>query len=106
MPDPKEKSLWFRELSDNQRRIFIDTLQMFEAFEEARKRASTLRGGMHWKTASGRQYLFRTRGSAGYGRSLGPRSPENEAILANYATAKKQALERQSSLKSQLTEQA
>ena len=36
---------------------------------------------MHWKKSKSREYLFRSRDRFGYGKSLGPRSPETEKIL-------------------------
>jgi len=61
---------------------------------------------MHWKKAKGREYLFRSRDRYGYGKSLGPRSPETEKILKEFRKNKQQLKERLESLKDRLKEQA
>ena len=94
------------ELSDNQRRIYIDTSQVYEAYLAAFKKNLSSKGGMHWKKAKGRQYLFRTRDRYGNGKSLGPRSPETEKILADFRRSKQQAKERLASIRTRLKEQA
>jgi len=65
-----------REMSDNQRRILIDAVQLFEAHEDALLENRPFKGGMHWKKSKGREYLFRTRDRHGYGNSLGLRTQE------------------------------
>lgn len=94
------------ELSDNQRRIYIDTSQVFEAFVEAFRKSQSYSGGMHWKKAKGKEYLFKSRDRFGYGQSLGPRSPETEKILADFRSAKAHAKKQLASLKKRLKEQA
>ncbi len=95
-----------KEMSDNQRRVYIDTAQLYEAFMAAYHRSRAYRGGMHWKKAKGREYLFRSRDRYGYGKSLGPRSPETEKILKEFRKNKQQLKERLESLKDRLKEQA
>ena len=56
----------FNEMSDNQRRIFIDAAQLYEAFMAVHHKSRAYRGGMHWKKAKGRDYLFRSRDRYGY----------------------------------------
>lgn len=94
------------ELDDNQRRIFIDTAQLHEAFMDAFLKSRSHRGGMHWKKAKGREYLFRSLDRHGYGKSLGPRSSETEAVYNEFHKNKKQALVRLKKLKDRLKEQA
>lgn len=94
------------ELDDNQRRIFIDTEQLHEAFTDAFTKSMSYRGGMHWKKAKGREYLFRSLDRHGYGKSLGPRSSETEAVYNEFHKNKKQALARLKELKDRLKEQA
>jgi hypothetical protein len=96
----------FNELSDNQRRIFIDTAQLYEAFMTAYHKSRTYRGGMHWKKAKGREYLFRSRDRYGYGKSLGLRSPKTENILKEFRKNKQQVKERLQGLKNRMKEQA
>jgi hypothetical protein len=94
------------EQSDSQRRVYIDTSQVYEAYLTAFNKHISYKGGMHWKKAKGREYLFRTRDRYGYGKSLGPRSPETEKIIAEFRRGKHQAKERLTSLRSRLKEQA
>jgi hypothetical protein len=98
--------MFYREMNDNQRRVFIDTVQLYEAFVVALQKNRSYKGGMHWKKAKGREYLFRSHDRYGYGKSLGPRSPETEKILADFRLAKQQAKNRLSSLQDRLKEQA
>jgi len=94
------------ELSDNQRRVYIDTSQIYEAFIDAFRKSQSYRGGMHWKKAKGKEYLFKSRDRYGYGESLGPRSSQTEKILADFRSAKTRAKEQLASLKERLKEQA
>jgi len=94
------------EMSANQRRIFIDAAQLYEAHIAAFRENRSYRGGMHWKKSKGREYLFRSRDRYGYGKSLGPRSPETEKTLAEFRSGKEKAKARLSELKERLKEQA
>ena len=96
----------FKEMTDNQRRVFIDTIQLYEAFVAAFNKNRSYRGGMHWKKSKGREYLFRSRDRFGYGKSLGPRSSETEKILAQFQQGKQREKERLSALKDRLKEQS
>src|ERR1700690_3627748 len=89
----------FRELSSEQLRTVVDTQQLFEAWAEAFERARTFRGGMHWKTSAGKQYLFRTRDRRGYGKSLGPRSAETEQTLEHFKRNKAEVKAREMALR-------
>ncbi|MGD8267947.1 MAG: nucleotidyltransferase domain-containing protein [Desulfobacterales bacterium] len=94
------------EWSDNQRRIFIDTAQLYDAHQSAFRESRSYRGGMHWKKSKGREYLFRSKDRYGYGKSLGPRSAETERILNDFRNAKGQVMSRLASLRARLKEQA
>ncbi len=96
----------FKEWTDTQRRVFIDTVQVYEAFTETFRKSRSYRGGMHWKKAKAREYLFKTRDRFGNGKSLGPRSPETEKIMAEFRKGKQDAKERLAKLKERLAEQA
>jgi hypothetical protein len=96
----------YREMTDNQRRVFIDTVQLYDAFTATLHKNRSYKGGMHWKKAKGREYLFRSHDRYGYGKSLGPRSPETEKILADFRQAKQQAKNHLSALQDRLNEQA
>ena len=98
--------MFYRTMNDNQRRVFIDTVQLYEALGAALQKQRSYKGGMHWKKAKGREYLFRSLDRYGYGKSLGPRSEETEKILADFRLAKQQAKSRVSALQDRLKEQA
>ena len=93
-------------LTDNQRRVFIDTVQLYNTYKEILRKSRTYQGGMHWKKSKGHQYLFRTRDRRGYGKSLGPRSPETEKIYRNFQNAKKDIKLRLARYKERIQEQA
>lgn len=102
----KENHVLPVEMSANQRRIFIDAGQLYEAYIAAFRDNRTYRGGMHWKKSKGREYLFRSRDRFGYGRSMGPRTPELEKVLEDFRRGKQRAKERLASMKERLKEQA
>ncbi len=101
-----ENSLFFKKMTDNQRRVFIDTAHLYKAFQDTYKKFRSYAGGMHWKKSKGREYLFRSRDRYGYGKSLGARSPETEKILDEFRQSKRDLKERMSILKERLKEQA
>lgn len=94
------------EMNDDQRRLFIDTTQLHEAYEAQFARSRSYRGGMHWKKSKGKAYLFRSLDRYGNGKSLGPRSEETEAIYNEFHTKKKQIRDRLNQLKDRLKTQA
>ncbi len=95
-----------KEWTDNQRRTFIDTVQVYEAFAEAFRKSRSWQGGMHWKKSKGRDYLFRSLNRLGNGKSLGPRSPETEKIIADFRKGRQEIRERLAMLRERLAEQA
>ena len=101
----KQNDIRPEEWSDNQRRIFIDTAQLYSAYLNAFRESRSFRGGMHWKKSKGREYLFRSTDRYGYGKSLGPRSVETEKILADFRASKSRVQERLAALKARLKEQ-
>jgi hypothetical protein len=96
----------FKEMADNQRRVFIDTVQLYQAFMDTFQKSRSYTGGMHWKKSKGREYLFKTRDRYGYGKSLGVRSVKTEKILDDFRQAKKDLKERMAVSKERLKEQA
>ena len=84
-----ENKLFFKKMTDNQRRVFIDTAQLYEAFMDTYKKSGSYAGGMHWKKSKGREYLFRSTDRHGYGKSLGLRSPQTERIIDEFRKAKR-----------------
>lgn len=93
-----ENNVEILDLPEDVIRQYIDARQTFTAWEQARVRAAEFRGGMVWKTVSGRDYLIRT-SSVGSQTSLGPRSPETEAIFQKFTSGKARAEEMRSGLK-------
>ncbi|MFH0726377.1 MAG: nucleotidyltransferase domain-containing protein [Pseudomonadota bacterium] len=94
------------EMSNEQRRIFINTAQLHEAYTDTFDKSRAYRGGMHWKKAKDREYLFRSRDRYGYGQSLGPRSSETEAIYNRFHENKKNLDNKLNELRQKLREQA
>jgi len=86
-------------------RQYIDAVSTFEALEEAQQEAAQVRGGMYWHagpaSAPDAKYLVRTT-PAGAETSLGPRTPENDAIYARFTQRKRESAERVSGLKAAL----
>ena len=101
-----ENQLQPYEINDDQRRIYIDAAQLHEAYTDAFTKSLAYRGGMHWKTAKGKEYLFRSLNRYGYGKSLGPRSRETESIYDEFHNKKKLTHARLKYLKNRLKEQA
>lgn len=87
-----------REIDPDAARQYIDARAAFVELERSRKKALQVRGGMVWKTVSGADYLIRTTPKGGQ-TSLGRRSPETEAIYANFVAQKLSLTQRVSSLK-------
>lgn len=93
------------EQSPDASRQYIDAVAAFEAYEEARKEAEQVRGGMYWHkgaaASSAKDYLVRT-STAGSEKSLGPRTPETEAIYQAFRKRKEDAQSRLAGLKESL----
>lgn len=95
-----------KEWTDNQCRLYIDTIQVYEAFTEAFRKSRSWQGGMHWKKSKGREYLFRSLDRLGNGKSLGPRSPETEKIIDEFRKGKQKIRQRLATLRERIAEQA
>ncbi len=89
----------YRELSNDQKRIFIDAAQCFEAFLDQKIKLRSYAGGMRWKKSKGRDYLFHQKDRHGHGISLGRRSDETEEIYNNFHKGKKELNESLKGLK-------
>ena len=85
-----------------QSKTHINATQLYEGFRDAFKKARSYRGGMTWKKAKGRQYLFRVRDNYGNGSSLGARTPETEKIYSAFYSSKARAKNRFKALKKRL----
>ncbi|MDF1563717.1 MAG: nucleotidyltransferase domain-containing protein [Deltaproteobacteria bacterium] len=82
--------LRFVELRAEQRRQLVDLRQVHEAHRTVEQRlGQDFSGSMRWLTRRGRDYLHRKRGNRE--RSLGPRSPETEAIYEAFLTGREAA---------------
>jgi len=101
-----ENKMQAYDLNEDQGRIYIDAVQLHEAYLDAFTKNRAYRGGMHWKKGKGKQYLFRSLDRYGYGKSLGPRSEKTESIYREFHSNKEQAHTRLKILKEKLKEQA
>lgn len=89
-----------------QSRLFIDAQQVYEALEDARQQLRRFRGGMHWKTVKGREYLYRTLDGRGHAVSLGARSEHTEQTIQAFREGQREVTERVASLRQQVAERA
>ena len=78
-----------KELTAEQRRIAIDTAQLYEHSVELQAQRRTHRGGLYWKKVAGHDYLIRVTDRHGGNRSLGPRSPETEQAYGKFTETKR-----------------
>ncbi len=93
-------------ISNVQAKSVIDSEQLHAAFRDTQLKSQDYTSGMHWKTVSGKEYLYRTLDRKGNAKSLGPRSAATEEVLLKFTERKKELSERLSSLKEQLRVQA
>lgn len=96
----------FKELTTEQRRIAIDTAQLYEHLIELQAERQTLNGGLYWKRVSGHDYLVRVIDRTGGNRSLGPRSPETEEAYREFTETKRDLDLRIKSINEQIARQA
>lgn len=96
----------FLEFSANQIRVAVDLRQTYEAYREARRNLAGYAGGMHWKQSGQHEYLVKTINRRGAMKGLGLRSPETEAIFAEFTAGKARAQEREAALGKALREMA
>ena len=93
------------ELSPAITRQYIDAVAVFDALAEATEEAAQVRGGMYWHagpaSAPESKYLVRT-SPAGAETSLGPRTPETQAIYDKFMQRKQASAERLTGLKAAL----
>ena len=96
------------ELSPAITRQYIDAVAVFDALDEAAAEAAQVRGGMYWHagpaTSPESKYLVRT-SPAGAEASLGPRTPETQAIYDKFTQRKRASAERLAGLKAALDQQ-
>lgn len=101
-----EKHMERFEMTGEQRRVYVDMTQLHEAYMDAFFKSRAYRGGMHWKKAKGKEYLFRSLDRYGYGKSLGARSDETEAVYNDFHNRKQMISGRLRKLKERLRSQA
>lgn len=93
------------ELSPAITRQYIDAVAVFDALAEATEEAAQVRGGMYWHAGPASspesKYLVRT-SPAGAQTSLGPRTPETQAIYDKFMQRKQASAERLTGLKAAL----
>lgn len=91
----------FIELTEDQRRQFIDAEAVFSALETAQEEAWRHRGFMFWREQSGRNYLIRSWPNTKQ-NSLGPESDATRKTYQAFSTRKEQIDHRVSELREQL----
>ncbi len=75
--------------TDEQRRTLLNLAQYHSALMDAEREMRQLAGGpLHWKTVSGKDYLYQILDSRGNARSLGPRSTATEQRHAAWHAAR------------------
>lgn len=92
------------EREESSLRELVNARATWRAFVEAQREARQVRGSMVWKQVGGRSYLVR-KSAAGSQTSLGPRSPETEALHERFQARKQQAQTRLQAMKQRLEEQ-
>jgi len=94
------------ELTPQQSKAFIDAEQAYQALLDAQEKMQPYKGGMHWKTVHGKQYLYRTLDSKGTAKSLGAHSEATEALHTQFHARRSELQARLASLQERLNEQA
>lgn len=92
------------DIGEDARRQYIDALATFTAWEDARKAASEVRGGMYWKRHGETEYLIRTSPSNSQ-KSIGPRSEKTAQIYLDFTARKAEAEQRLADLAGALERQ-
>ena len=94
------------ELTHRQSLEFTDSLQLFEAWKDAKVRANHYSGSMHWKSIKGKKYLYHMLDGYGKGKSLGAENDKTQAMYDAFQQGKKETTERIKSLQKALDEKA
>lgn len=93
-------SHWY-DLTDLQKKQYIDAESVFMALRDAEKAAQAVRGSMLWRDVHGKTYLVRTNADNSQ-KSLGPRSADTEAVYDKFMARKKLSSERTAGLRQAL----
>jgi hypothetical protein len=102
----KDNLFIINELTAEQRRIYIDAVQIYQAFLATRQQSHRYQGSLLWKKVAGKEYLYHYRGRLGLGKSLGPRSEKTEKIFATFQSGKERSKDHLSALKQKMKDQA
>ena len=95
----------FNELTNEQRRQLTDARQVFQAYKDAQsEHERRFVGSMRWVERKEKEYLLRKIGSSE--TSLGPRSPETEAIFDAFESGRAENRDRLKTLAKRLDEMA
>jgi hypothetical protein len=94
----------FLELSETQLRHQINSESLFTAVSQAKKEVAQVSGSMLWRLINGGEYLIR-KSTLGKQTSIGPRTPETEAIYQKFVTRKSAAQSRYKQLSDELFQQ-
>ncbi len=95
--------LWL-ELSEAQKRQYIDAESVYRAYQQAKKEAWLVRGSMFWRAVNQTNYLIKA-SPAGAQKSMGPQTPEKIAVHDRFNARKAVVEARLASLKTALAEQ-
>jgi hypothetical protein len=100
----------FQELTNDQRRETVNSMQRYAVWRKAREDSVGYRGSMVWKVKKGAEYLVRSYyddpATIRRQKSLGPRSPETEATKDAFDKGRERLRERRLAIQSQLRSQA
>lgn len=91
----------FTELSEQQKRQFLDAESVFEALERAEAEAQQHRGSMFWREQDGRKYLIRMSASSRQ-KSLGAFSEETQGIFERFNQRKAAVEDRVKQLRAEM----
>jgi len=92
------------ELSESQKRQYIDAEAVFVALAQAQKAALEVRGSMFWRELRGTRTLIRS-SAAGAQKSLGPHSETTQKLYDSFMLRKESVTARVNALKAQLATQ-
>lgn len=93
--------MYWQELTDLQKRQYIDAESVFMALRDAEKTARAVRGSMLWRQVNGKTYLIRTNIDNSQ-KSLGARSSELDAVYEKFMMRKSMSGERIAGLRQAL----
>lgn len=104
-PESVTKMMNYNDLDARTIREKTDMSQLWDAWINADDlRRHSFRGSLGWEKRNGRDYLYSRK--RGVTKSLGPRSPETEEILAAFTTGKAGNKAKRDSLSSEMDRQA